>query len=256
MGTVNKNIQHNMKIIINIILVLLVLQLTWTKVEVRENIQDVVREMVVEMRSLKQEMKDMNDTFGKELKTKDAQVETLEQEVKNMKSKHDLLERELKIKDDMMKNMNETFGKELKIKDPPAPYAFFCGYKDLTAIHSATITYDSLLYSSTNIPDDATMDVETGIFTSGWGGTYTVTWSLYDHGNSKQRVALYLRKNEEMIPESQYFSINSPSGYDQGGRSLLLRLERGETLDLWCKDCSAQAMKIIFCVTMSSFDFE
>jgi len=266
-STVNKNIQHNMKIIINIILVLLVLQVTWTKVEVRENIQDVVREMVVEVRSLKQEMKDMNDTFGKELKTKDdtiqkleretnAKVVTLEQEVKNMKSKHDLLERELKIKDDMIKDMNETFGKELKTKDPPAPYSFFCGYKDLTAIHSATITYDSLLYSSTNIPDDATMDVETGIFTSGWGGTYTVTWSLYDHGNSNQRVDLYLRKNEEMIPESQYFSINSPSGYDQGGRSLLLRLERGETLDLWCKDCSAQAMKIIFCVTMSSFDFE
>merc|ERR1711936_1292643 len=98
------------------------------------------------MRSLKQEMKDMNDTFGKELKTKDdtiqktnAKVETLEQEMMNMKTKHDLLERELKIKDDMMKDMNETFGKEIKTKDPPAPYAFFCGYKDHTTIKSAAL---------------------------------------------------------------------------------------------------------------------
>merc|ERR1711936_1283248 len=246
---VNKNIQHNMKNILNIILVL---QVTWTNAQVREDIQDIVREMVAV------EMSETN-----------AKIVTLEQEVKNMKSKHDLQEREVKIRDDKIKDMTDTFGKELKTKDdfinklvrekdPPPPYAFFCGYLSGTSQSYGTITYSSLLYNSTNLPDDAPLNIETGIFTSGWAGTYTVTWSLFTE-NSGHAVLIYLRKNGETIPESLHNSrYTGLSGYirDQGGRTLLLHLERGDTLYLYCDSCFEGVSHVTFCVTMSSFDFQ
>merc|ERR1711970_1136144 len=286
---------NNMKNIINIILLLLV---TLTSAEVRENIQDIVKEMVaVEMRETNAKIV----SLGQEMK---ARVDTFEKDMKNMKSKHDLLEREGKIKDDMMKDMkdmferkmtvkddkfdkkvkdmndtfeknmkdmNDTFLKELKTKDDSikklmnemsllkdSPYTFFCAYRDGTDITTAAITYSKLLYSSTNIPDDATMDIETGMFTSGWGGTYTVTWSLFaEDGQGDQRVNIFLRQNGEIINESRHAShYFGPSGFitDQGGRTLVLRLERGDTLDLWCEDCSAGVYWVTFCVTLSSFD--
>merc|ERR1719228_1727991 len=164
---------------ITLVLVLLV-TVTMTKAEQKENIQDIVKEMVVV------EMRETN-----------AKIATLELEMKNMKSKHDHLEREVKIKDDKMKDMNDTFEREMKAKDAShqklerevvflkdPPYTYFSSYQSYIDITSQTITYSSLLYSSTNVVG-ADMNTSTGIFTSGWGGTYTVSWSLWTGANAE-----------------------------------------------------------------------
>jgi len=265
-----------MKNIHNILLVLLV-SMDMAKTEVGEDIEDIFKEMMAV------EIKETNAkivTLEEEMK---ARVDTFERDMKNMKSKHDSLKREVQTKDDTiillenkmrdmnytfdkkLKRMSDTFEKELKTKDDSVnklvrevsflkdpPYTFFCAYQFSTTITSATITYSKLLYSSTNIPDDATMDISTGIFTSGWGGTYTVTWSLEAWGASEDNALnIYLRKNGEQIHESAHCSrYTGPSGRigEQGGRTLLLRLERGDTLDLWCKDCSGHVWYVTFCV--------
>merc|ERR1711970_1397370 len=111
------------------------------------------------------------------------------------------LERELDARD----ASNAKLEREVSfLKEPP--FSFFCGYQDHTTSTSATITYDSLLYSSTSIPDMASLNPKTGIFTSGWGGTYTITWSVYagdDHGESD--VSIYLRQNGSTISETNHY---------------------------------------------------
>merc|ERR1711936_378183 len=247
-------LQHNMKNIINTILVLLV-TITITRGE-REDIQDIVREMLVEtnakVASMEQEMKDMNDTFEKKIKDMN---DTFWKELKTRDNSIHMLEKELDTRD----YSNAKLEREVSfLKEPP--FSFFCGYKRDTSISSATITYDSLLYSYTSTPDTASLDIVTGIFTSGWGGTYTVTWSLGAwNGAGDHAVGVYLRKNGDTITESLHeSSYRGPSGgvTDQGGRTLLVRLERGDTLDLWCEDCSAHVYDTTFCITMSSFEYE
>ena len=57
------------------------------------------------------------------------------------------------------------------------PEAFYCGYQGYVSFPS-TITYDSMFYSRTNQPTGG-LDLATGVFTSPFPGTYTVTHSLY-----------------------------------------------------------------------------
>merc|ERR1711936_544075 len=156
---------------------------------------------------LEQEMKARDDTIDTlETKMKDMKdmnddtIDTVEKKMKDMNDTIDTLGKELTAKD-------ATFGKELKTKDDiidklvrevsflkDPPYTFFCAYQEFTYIISATITYSKLLYSSTSTM--ATMDIDTGIFTSGWGGTYTITWSLHTYEAAEaSAVYIYLRKN-------------------------------------------------------------
>merc|ERR1712215_577632 len=129
MGTVNI-----IQLIMNNIIIILVVLVTIAKAELTE---DNIREMVDK---LEREVRETKATFEKKLKDKDDTIKTIEREVKKF-------EREVSF-----------------LKDPP--YSFFCGYQDRTLFTSAPITYDRLLYSSTSMPDSATLDIDTGAFTS------------------------------------------------------------------------------------------
>merc|ERR1712215_222677 len=245
-----KNKQQKMKNILNIILVLM----STAKGHQMEDIHDIVKGMVaVEMRETHAKV----HTLEKEIKTRDNIINTLDMDMKNMKTKHDLLEKKMTVKDDSLQKLSRNVA---FLKDPP--YTFFCS-SSLEWLHitTATITYSKLLYSSTSTWDTpATMDIETGIFTSGWSGTYTVTWSVTARdGAGDDPVTIFLRKNGEMIDESIYKSYyTGPSGFirDQGSRTLLVHLDIYDTLDLFCDDCNAGVEYVTFCVTMSSFDYE
>merc|ERR1711936_243581 len=161
----------------------------------------------------------------------------LEQEVKTNNDCIDNLEKEVTAKEDSIQKLVREVS---FLKDPP--YTFFCAADYYGTAGIGTIRYSTLLYSSTNIPD-AIMNLRQGRFTSGWGGTYTVTWSLVvDDTAGEQKVTIYLRKNGEDISDSSHQSqYTGPSGgvLVQGGRTLLLRLERGDTVELWCENCGA-----------------
>ena len=74
------------------------------------------------------------------------------------------------------------------------------------------------------------------------------------------RVVIYLRKNrgdiEESRHESFYVARNGGSGRidEQGGRTIILHLDKGDTLDLYCQDCSARIELTTFCVSLSHAD--
>ena len=198
---------------------------------------EIVREMRLEMAKMRLEMNDhlamtekrLTMNHNEFLLTKEAYEEKI----------HDL-EREVSF-----------------LKDPLM--TFECGYSSNSKATSQIISYTKLLYSSTNV-EGAGLDISLGVFTSGHPGTYTATWSLSawnDAGDS--RVFIYLRKNGTNIEESQHYThYTGASGVadDVGGRTLIVHLGRGDTLDLFCDDCSAYVNFITFCVTLSQADVE
>jgi hypothetical protein len=127
--------------------------------------------------------------------------------------------------------------------------------------------YYSLFYSCTNT-EGVDIDISTGIFYCPYTGSYTITWSLYatdTAGNSD--VVIFLRKNGQDIDESRHKgSSGQPiSVYEKGkiitqytintinilgGRTLVLHLDRGYNLDLYCENCSAGITFITFCVSL------
>jgi len=134
-----------------------------------------------------------------------------------------------------------------------SPFLHTCGshYDYLVTSHQ-TIPYTSLLYSSTNT-EGGGLDITTGVFTAPTGGSYSVSWDLVaglDHGQ-------YLQKNGENILESASYSDNGgPSGYiaEQGGRTMVLYLGIGDTLQLYLDHCLGQLAYITFCVSLSTPD--
>merc|ERR1711935_536395 len=87
------------------------------------------------------------------------------------------------------------------------PEVFYCGYQDLVSSPS-TITYSSMFYSRTNQPTGG-LDLATGVFTTPFPGTYTVTYSLRadtDNGELEQKVIIMLFKGEVGIVESEHIS--------------------------------------------------
>ena len=155
------------------------------------------------------------------------QAELGEMKAKNMELKErlDIAEDGLtatKVKltssvDDLISKDHELERDVSIIRNPP--FIHTCGSHAGLSITSETIPYSKLLYSSTNT-EGGGLDIATGVFTSPWPGSYTVTWSLYagdDAGDSP--VLIYLRKNGQDITESEHYShYGGPSGQvsDQG----------------------------------------
>merc|ERR1711892_805091 len=187
----------------------------------------------------------------------------LENIVKEMNGRMLLLEtKNIQLEAELKMTKAELISKDLElerdvsiIRNPP--FIHSCAYQYTTSITSETIPYNRLLYSSTNT-EGGGLDIARGVFTSPLAGSYTVTWSLQatDHADDSQ-VIIYLRQNGQNIDESFHQSYyNGGSGYihDQGGRTLVLHLDMGDTLDLYCYDCSADIYHTTFCVSLSTAD--
>merc|ERR1711892_408038 len=249
-----------------------------TQGEAKDELENIVKEMRMEVNEMKScleatkaemvelkiknmELKERLETAEGDLKltaTKDDLTATKDDLIN---TKDDLTTTNLKL-DDLTSFVDDLMSKDLELERDVSiisnpPFIHSCGYKFSTTITSQTITYNSLLYSSTNT-EGGGLDIATGVFTSPLAGSYTVTWSLYaydDHGD--HYIEIYLRLNGKSIFESHHSSVYSgPSGRveDQGGRTLVLHLDMGDTLDLYCEDCSAEIGYITFCVSLTTSD--
>ena len=120
-------------------------------------------------------------------------------------------------KADLMFQTDELEREVTNLKTPP--YLHTCGSR-LTTLSTShqTITYTSVLYSSTNT-EGGGLDIKTGVFTAPRGGSYTVSWNtaaVMDHG---EYVIIFLQKNDENIQESwhhSYYGGDSSHVIDQG----------------------------------------
>ena len=158
-------------------------------------------------------------------------------------------------KDDLKvyKEMTHDLQKQVLILRNP-PWTFSCGshYAGIMAT-SKEISYSKLLYSSSNV-EGAGLDISSGVFSAGYPGTYTATWSLQARDDTGDGfMDIYLRKNAKTIEESLHRSLYTGSeGYlaDNGGRTMVLHLDTGDTLDLYCQDWSAGIYHFL-CLSLS-----
>ena len=136
------------------------------------------------------------------------------------------------------------------------PTGYFCSYRDSFSAPNSVITYNRLLHSSQSglQGDSPDIDINTGKFVSGFGGTYRVDFSLQTAPGPREDMVIYLFKNNVKIPQTQFYSSRSSSGsgYDKntGGRSVLLHLDKGDELHLGTTDMEDTANRIIFCVSL------
>ena len=94
----------------------------------------------------------------------------------------------------------------------------------------------------------AGMDIETGVFTAGYGEDYKVTWSLsgYDSGS---RGYIHLYKNFLQMPESILWSLSSGAANDFSSRKMFMRLDQFDQIYLNCENCFL-VRHINFCVSL------
>merc|ERR1711874_207703 len=136
-------------------------------------------------------------------------------------------------------------------------FSFYCavaGVQYNMARSNRSITYEAVMLSSPNV-EGSSFDKFSGVYTSGLPGVYSVTWSLVSsNGPEDSTTRVRLRQNGVQVYHSTTIS-GSGGGVgeqmDQGGRTLYLQMERGDTLDLFCDDCSAGIGNVSFCVSLA-----
>merc|ERR1712098_665850 len=208
-------------------------------------------EITHDIQNMKEMMRDMNHRVSKAeeklAKTEEKLKATEYQLAEALKSLgaalNELAEAQRETQTELLTTKNDLVAKDksldteiTRIRNPP--YMHVCGahYRSVSLV-SKTITYSSLLYSSTNT-DGGGLDLQSGVFTSSWPGSYTVTWSMnadIEHG--EKMVKVILQRNGKEITESKHMSYYSGSSggiYDQGGRTIVLLLDMGDTLQLYC----------------------
>ena len=135
---------------------------------------------------------------------------------------------------------------ERQPQDPPL--VSICGEQDDFRSIAATVTYDSLLHSSTNLAGGPALKTETGVF---------ISWALRASDNENESgVTVHLRHNGLNIDETRHYShYTGSTGFvdDQGGRTVNLELKAADTLELWCDDCSAAIYDTTFCINLLQF---
>ena len=172
------------------------------------------------------------------------------------------LEEALKEKDnDNMELQDHILELQEKIGEVRnAPFGYFCSYQDKFSAPDSVITYEKLLYSSQSglQGDSPGIDINTGKFVSGFSGTWRVDFSLYTVPDPGEAIDIFLYKNGEQIPETQFYSHRSStgSGWDvnTGGRSVLLHLDLGDQLYLATTVNEDWARDITFCVSLENWE--
>merc|ERR1711892_678799 len=232
--------------------------LMMTQGEAKNELENIAKEMRMEVNDIKSCL-DATKAELVELKAKNMELkerlETAEDVLKLTATKDDLTATNLKL-DDLTSKDHELERDVSIIRNPP--FIHSCGsHYEYLSISSQTIPYQSLLYSSTNT-EGGGLDIATGVFTCPWPGSYTVTWSVKGDDNAGDAdINIYLRKNGNNIVETeQISSYTGSSGHveEQGGRTIVLHLELGSPLDLYCADCSAGIYFTTFCVSLTTFD--
>merc|ERR1711892_1547572 len=132
-----------------------------TLVEPKDDLENIVKEIMMEM-------KGRMLLLEAELKMTKEELTTTKEELKLTATKEELSA----TRDDLTSKDHELERDVSIIRNPP--FIHSCGYKSSTTITSQTIPYSILLYSSTNT-EGGGLDIATGVFTSPWPGSYTVT---------------------------------------------------------------------------------
>merc|ERR1719369_456908 len=262
--------------------ILIMVLITLTMGQAKEDL-DIMKEMMAEMKiEMKIEMNErLSVTEAKLAKTeaelaatkdelavtKDdlaATKDALTKAVSDQAENHAITKDEIAItKDDLaitkeaLMYKTDDLEREVAILKAP-PYIHACGsHYDVISASSGTISYTSLLYSSTN-QEGGGLDISSGVFTAPHGGSYTVSWDAQARLNRWEGVYIYLQINgvtmEESLHNSYYGDNIDDHMNEHGGRTLVVHLDLGDTLQLYKSDGDGDIAKTTFCVSLTTFD--
>jgi len=244
--------------------ILIMVLITLTLGEARDDME-IMKEMMVE---LKKDMMEMRNIMSEHLSVSEekmakAEIELKEALIDMASTKEDLEKAKIDltaalsdlltfkddfistktdlvtVKADLMTKVDDLEREVVILSDPP--YLHICAsHNEYLYIDDQTIPYTSLLSSSTNT-EGGWLEMTKGVFTAPVSGTYTVTWATMASLNTGERLEIYLQKIGDNILQSEHYSqYTGDSGIsaDQGGRTMLVYLCPGDTLSLYCHDCS------------------
>merc|ERR1712004_534867 len=124
-----------------------------------------------------------------------------------------------------------------------------CGYREIWTTARSTITYEKTLLNVGR----GSMDLGSGVWTAEETGLYQVAWSMFNRVDSGEYNYIYLYKNGGRVDESEHLSsyVGSEGRInDQGGRTMMLELQAGDTLELTDTLFYGVAINIHFCVSL------
>jgi len=117
----------------------------------------------------------------------------------------------------------------------------YCAYQDEWENENAEITYDKLTLEENTVPG-AMLSTTTGKFTAGASGLYHVVASMTMVSNVWNANDVFFRLNNINLEESHmnsyvYDHENPFKHYEMGGRSMMIKMSKGDTLSLYTSNC-------------------
>lgn len=127
-----------------------------------------------------------------------------------------------------------------------------CGYQKEHSLANSLIVYSSLLV------DVGLGSLREGVWRSGVSGLYSINYSMYNSLDPGEWNHIFLYRNGLKMVESEHESGHSRDGrgyvYDMGGRTMVLKLSQGDTLELQSLTHTGRSFDITFCVTLLRAD--
>ena len=147
---------------------------------------------------------------------------------------------------------------EKKVMEPATMSV--CGYMNQWSTSGATVLYSHLFHQETNLATGG-LDKYSGVFTAGLSGVHLITWSLLAENRPPafdypplDPVDLHLYLNGLEMPEARHVSWSGEANddliYELGGRTVMLSLQEGDTLELFCDNCDPSIAEVTFCIAL------
>merc|ERR1711935_239313 len=210
-----------------------------------ENVESLVGHLDMKFSHMMKNQKDQQEEINKQREEINKQREEIKQLTEQFEEQTNHVSSLTELVDSLSNNV---------LRSPPA--VFYCGYRSYTTATSSVLTFDRLSYFNNN-QHTGGLDPVTGIFSSPYPGTYSVSWSLTASNDAgDNHVGISLHKNGASVgAESYHYShwdYTGASGrvQDQGSRTLIIDLLEGESLSMYCEDCSAKVFNVNFCVSL------
>merc|ERR1711915_309622 len=122
--------------------------------------------------------------------------------------------------------------KDMNILRVP-PVSFHCAFR--SEVDSVgTVSYDKMFYERSNVESEGP-DINTGKFTCGHPGTYSITFSAVGYNREGADLfydTIYVFKNNERLIETCFTSGSSANGDDQGSTTAFLHLDKGDSVEI------------------------
>jgi len=228
-----------------------------TQIEEMRIQREEEKEEKEEMKTQIEEMRTQRAVEKEEKEEMRAQIEEIRIEIKEEKQEKSHLITKL---DAMSRKVDEQEEELSAVKTnlSNTPMVLSCVYRYSWTEPGSVITYESYVVEFETGGGHGGMDLDTGRFTVGPGGSgyYTVTYSGQADLDGGEYVVIYLLRNGETVGDhGMWYSrnYNTDIVYEQGARTTIIHLEEGDYLELRAahvSNFSGEIYQLTFCASL------